>query len=44
MQPIGLGGAEDVVLFERRAGVLERIRRVTGAHFVRLYGEYGFMS
>jgi protein-L-isoaspartate(D-aspartate) O-methyltransferase len=44
VQPIGLGGADEVVLFEKRAGVLERIRRVTGAHFVRLYGEHGFAS
>jgi protein-L-isoaspartate(D-aspartate) O-methyltransferase len=42
VQPIGPGGAEEVVLFEKRDDVLERIRRVTGAHFVRLYGEHGF--
>jgi protein-L-isoaspartate(D-aspartate) O-methyltransferase len=42
VQPIGLGGAEEVVLFERRGGNLLRKRRVTLAHFVRLYGEYGF--
>jgi protein-L-isoaspartate(D-aspartate) O-methyltransferase len=42
IQPIGPGGAEEVVLFEKRDDVLERIRRVTGAHFVRLYGEHGF--
>jgi protein-L-isoaspartate(D-aspartate) O-methyltransferase len=42
VQPIGLGGADEVILFERRGGVLERRRLVTGAHFVRLYGEYGF--
>jgi protein-L-isoaspartate(D-aspartate) O-methyltransferase len=42
VQPIGLGGADEVVLFEKRGGALERSRFVTGAHFVRLYGEYGF--
>ena len=42
VQPIGLGGADEVVLFEKRGGVLERIHLVTGAHFVRLYGEHGF--
>ena len=42
VQPIGYGGADEVVLFEKRDGVLERRRSVTGAHFVRLYGEHGF--
>jgi protein-L-isoaspartate(D-aspartate) O-methyltransferase len=42
VQPIGVGGAEEVVLFERRAGNLARRRRVTLAHFVRLVGEHGF--
>jgi protein-L-isoaspartate(D-aspartate) O-methyltransferase len=43
VQPIGKGGAEDVILFEKsEAGRLERQRRVIGAHFVRLYGRYGF--
>jgi protein-L-isoaspartate(D-aspartate) O-methyltransferase len=42
VQPIGLGGVDEVVLFEKRGGVLERRRLVTGAHFVRLYGEHGF--
>jgi protein-L-isoaspartate(D-aspartate) O-methyltransferase len=44
VQPIGFGGADEVVLFEKRGGVLERTRQVTGAHFVRLYGEHGFVS
>jgi protein-L-isoaspartate(D-aspartate) O-methyltransferase len=44
VQPIGLGGADEVVLFEKRAGALERSRLVTGAHFVRLYGEHGFST
>jgi len=42
VQPIGLGGADEVVLFAKRGGMLERRRLVTGAHFVRLYGEHGF--
>ena len=43
VQPIGEGGAEDVILFEKSEdGSLERKRRVIGAHFVRLYGRYGF--
>jgi protein-L-isoaspartate(D-aspartate) O-methyltransferase len=42
VQPIGLGGADQVVLFEKRGGTLEQSRLVTGAHFVRLYGEHGF--
>ena len=42
VQPIGLGGADEVVLFQKRRGALERRRLVTGAHFVRLYGEHGF--
>jgi protein-L-isoaspartate(D-aspartate) O-methyltransferase len=42
VQPIGPGGADEVVLFEKSGGVLERSRVVTGAHFVRLYGEHGF--
>jgi protein-L-isoaspartate(D-aspartate) O-methyltransferase len=42
VQPIGPGGAENVVLFERREPGLERVRLVIGAHFVRLYGRHGF--
>jgi protein-L-isoaspartate(D-aspartate) O-methyltransferase len=42
VQPIGFGGVDEVVLFEKRGGVLERRRLVTGAHFVRLYGKHGF--
>jgi protein-L-isoaspartate(D-aspartate) O-methyltransferase len=42
VQPIGPGGAEDVFLFEKRDGVLHRTRWITGAHFVRLHGKYGF--
>lgn len=42
VQPIGLGGAEEVVLFEKDAHGLQRRERVTLARFVRLYGRHGF--
>lgn len=42
VQPLGFGGDEDVVLFEKRGGELRRVRKVSGAHFVRLYGRHGF--
>jgi protein-L-isoaspartate(D-aspartate) O-methyltransferase len=42
VQPLGPGGAEDVVLFEKRSGDLRRVRSVSGAHFVRLYGRHAF--
>lgn len=42
VQPIGPGGDEDVLLFEKRQGRLEQVRFVSGAHFVRLYGRYGY--
>jgi protein-L-isoaspartate(D-aspartate) O-methyltransferase len=42
VQPIGSGGQEAVVLFERRKEDLERRRTVTGAHFVKLYGAHAF--
>lgn len=42
VQPIGPGGAEDVVLFVRGPSGLERRGVVTGAHFVRLVGRHGF--
>jgi protein-L-isoaspartate(D-aspartate) O-methyltransferase len=42
VQPLGRGGLEDVVLFEKRRGRLERSASLTGASFVRLYGEHGF--
>lgn len=44
VQPIGRGGNEDVVLFEKREGGLVRVRVLTGARFVRLIGSYGFAS
>jgi protein-L-isoaspartate(D-aspartate) O-methyltransferase len=42
VQPIGSGGAEDVVLFVKRPDGLARVGSVTGARFVRLYGKHGF--
>ena len=42
VQPIGSGGQETVVLFEKKPQGLARRRNITGAHFVRLYGAYGF--
>jgi protein-L-isoaspartate(D-aspartate) O-methyltransferase len=41
VQPIGHGGDEDVLLFEKRESRLERRALLTGAYFVRLYGEHG---
>jgi protein-L-isoaspartate(D-aspartate) O-methyltransferase len=42
VQPIGPGGNDVVVLFEKRRGELEQVRDVSGARFVRLYGRHGF--
>jgi protein-L-isoaspartate(D-aspartate) O-methyltransferase len=42
VQPMGSGGLEEVVLFEKRSEGLARRRTVTGAHFVRLYGAHAF--
>jgi protein-L-isoaspartate(D-aspartate) O-methyltransferase len=42
VQPIGPGGNEDVVLFDRRPEGLVARRTITGAHFVRLVGRRGF--
>jgi protein-L-isoaspartate(D-aspartate) O-methyltransferase len=42
VQPIGPGGAEDVLLFERAPNGLEHRRFVIGAHFVRLRGRHGY--
>jgi protein-L-isoaspartate(D-aspartate) O-methyltransferase len=44
VQPIGSGGQEDVILFEKMEGDLVRRRTVTGAHFVRLYGAHAFQG
>lgn len=42
VQPVGPGGQEEVVLFQRTATGLERRQVLTLAYFVRLHGEYGF--
>jgi protein-L-isoaspartate(D-aspartate) O-methyltransferase len=42
VQPLGPGGDEDVVLFEKRGGDLQPGRSVGGAHFVRLHGRHAF--
>jgi protein-L-isoaspartate(D-aspartate) O-methyltransferase len=42
VQPIGRGGSEEVVLFERRDERLVATRSLTGARFVPLVGRHGF--
>jgi protein-L-isoaspartate(D-aspartate) O-methyltransferase len=42
VQPVGSGGYDEVILFERGPAGLERRASVTPAHFVRLYGAHGF--
>ena len=42
VQPLGPGGRDLVIAFERGADGLEQTADVTWAHFVRLYGAYGF--
>ena len=42
IQPLGHGGDEEVVLFEKRSGAVGRVRSVGGAHFVRLHGRHAF--
>jgi protein-L-isoaspartate(D-aspartate) O-methyltransferase len=42
VQPLGPGGAEEVVLFDKADGRLQRRRTLTLARFVRLYGRHGF--
>lgn len=42
VQPIGPGGAEEVILFTKRGRRLKRERSLTGAYFVPLYGEHGY--
>lgn len=44
VQPIGAGGREEVVLFERRPEGLGHVRVLTPASFVRLYGRFGYPS
>jgi protein-L-isoaspartate(D-aspartate) O-methyltransferase len=42
VQPIGPGGHEDVVVFAKREQRLRRLRSLTAARFVPLYGEHGY--
>jgi len=42
VQPIGPGGRDEVVLFERASKDIVRRRSVALAHFVKLHGAYGF--
>ncbi|WP_326828493.1 protein-L-isoaspartate O-methyltransferase [Streptosporangium sp. NBC_01810] len=42
VQPIGPGGREEVVLFQRTVTGLERRQVLTLASFVRLHGRYGY--
>jgi protein-L-isoaspartate(D-aspartate) O-methyltransferase len=42
VQPIGPSGCEEVTLFRRAGDRPARVRVVTGAHFVPLYGLHGF--
>ena len=42
VQPVGPGGHEEVILFERTDAGLEPVRTITGARFVQLFGRHGF--
>jgi protein-L-isoaspartate(D-aspartate) O-methyltransferase len=42
VHPIGPGGRDDVMLFEKRSAELRPIRSIVPAHFVRLRGRYGY--
>jgi len=42
VQPVGPGGREEVVLFEKGYRGLERLRVVAGANFVKLRGAHAF--
>lgn len=42
VQPIGPGGNEEIILFERIPDGLRQLRVLTTASFVRLRGRYGF--
>jgi len=42
VQPVGPGGAEHVILYEKDEKGLRRVRVLTAASFVRLHGRYGF--
>jgi protein-L-isoaspartate(D-aspartate) O-methyltransferase len=42
VQPVGPGGEEEVILFEKGPQGLVPRQNITGAHFVRLYGAHAF--
>jgi protein-L-isoaspartate(D-aspartate) O-methyltransferase len=42
VQPMGPGGRDEVTLFERRGGAIERRAMIAPARFVKLYGDHGF--
>jgi len=42
VQPVGPGGAERVILYQKEQDSLRRVRIVTAASFVRLHGRHGF--
>ena len=42
VQPVGPGGGEDVLLFQKEQDGLRRVRVVAAASFVRLHGRHGF--
>ena len=42
VQPVGPGGAEHVVLYQKERDSLRRVRIVTAASFVQLHGRHGF--
>jgi protein-L-isoaspartate(D-aspartate) O-methyltransferase len=42
VQPIGPGGSDDVVLFERRGDRLAAVHSLTAARFVPLVGRHGY--
>ena len=42
VQPVGPGGGEDVVLYQKEQDGLRRVRVVAAASFVRLHGRHGF--
>lgn len=44
VQPLGPGGDEEVVLFEKRQDTLHRVRQITLASFVRLVGAHGYRT
>jgi protein-L-isoaspartate(D-aspartate) O-methyltransferase len=39
---MGPGGRDEVTLFERRGGAIERRAMIAPARFVKLYGDHGF--